>query len=143
MRIALSKAQRRLTIIWFAGSGFLFLLLLIQTLVGRYADKANEAWSWLLPTFMPTLSLMIGVLVANSRKGESRDKTVDGFLYRLSYILSIAYLAVVSLTILFSPFSSYTPLELMKTSNLWLAPIQGLVSASIGAFFVKSGSEQS
>ncbi len=143
MRIALSRAQHRLTIAWFAGSGFLFLLLLIQTLVGRYADKVNEAWSWLLPTFMPTLSLMIGVLVANSRKRESRDKTVDGFLYRLSLILSIAYLAVVSLTILFSPFSSYTPLELMKTSNLWLAPIQGLVSASIGAFFVKSGVEQS
>ncbi len=66
MRIALSKAQRRLTIIWFIGSGFLFLLLMIQTLVGRYADKANEAWSWLLPTFMPTLSLMIGALSGNN-----------------------------------------------------------------------------
>jgi hypothetical protein len=31
----------------------------------------------------------------------------------------------------------YEPLNLMTQSNLWLGPFQGLVTASIGAFFVK------
>ncbi len=30
----------------------------------------------------------------------------------------------------------FSLLELMKLSNLWLAPFQGLVTASLGAFFV-------
>ena len=33
--------------------------------------------------------------------------------------------------------TSFGPLELMKVSNLWLVPLQGLVSAAIGAFFIK------
>ena len=27
--------------------------------------------------------------------------------------------------------------ELMKRANLWLAPIQGIVAAALGAFFVR------
>jgi hypothetical protein len=40
-------------------------------------------------------------------------------------------------TILFQPLVSATPLELMNMSHLWLAPFQGLVSASMGALFVR------
>jgi hypothetical protein len=29
------------------------------------------------------------------------------------------------------------PIDLLKTSNLWLAPLQGLAAAALGAFFVK------
>jgi len=136
MRIPIVKAQKRLAIVWLAGSGILFILLLLQTIFGRYGDKVDEAWAWLLPTFMPVLSLIIGVLIADNLGEGSENKTVDRFLLRLSLLLSIMYLIVVSLTILMSPFSEFTPLELMRISNLWLAPFQGLVAAAIGAFFV-------
>ena len=143
MRISITNAKRRLTIVWFTGAGILFALVLLQTIFGKYLDRSGEAWAWLLPTFMPTLSLMLGVLVADSlSKVETKnsEETADQFVFRLSFFLSIAYLAVVILTILLGPFfeqSSKKPLlDLMKLSNLWLAPFQGLVSASLGAFFV-------
>lgn len=60
---------------------------------------------------------------------------VDRFFFRLADFLSIAYLATVILTILLSPFSRLSQLELIKVSNLWLAPFQGLVTAALGGLF--------
>jgi hypothetical protein len=140
MRIRLNTCQKRLTIVWFIGAGILFTLLILQTIFGRYGDKANEAWSWLLPTITPTLSLIIGGVVVSGHLGKGEKtktvQTVDQFAYRLSFFLSLAYLIAVSLTFFLSPFSDLPPLELMELSNLWLAPFQGLVSAALGVFFV-------
>ena len=46
---------------------------------------------------------------------------------------------VVALSILLHPVSSMTPLELMEASNMWLGPLQGLVTAALGAFFRGEG----
>ncbi|MCI5115573.1 MAG: hypothetical protein D3919_02485 [Candidatus Electrothrix sp. AW5] len=139
MRIPITNTKKRLAIIWFSGSGFLFALLFLQTIFGKYGTEAKDAWGLLLPTFMPTLSLIIGTLIADataSKKDTKEIATVDRFFFRLSCFLSIAYLLTVILTILLSPFSKLSLLELIKLSNLWLAPFQGLVTASLGAFFV-------
>lgn len=135
-RISIVESQKLLAIIWFIGAGIFFILLVFQTILGRYDNRANEAWSWLLPNIMPTLSLIIGVIISDTFGQDMQMKTVDRFVFRLSYLLSIAYLIVVGLTIFLSPLSNIPPLDLMKLSNLWLAPFQGLASASLGAFFV-------
>ncbi|MCI5193460.1 MAG: hypothetical protein D3915_10095 [Candidatus Electrothrix sp. AU1_5] len=142
MRIPITNTKKRLAIIWFSGSGFLFALLFLQTIFGKYGTEIKEIkdpWGLMLPTFMPTLSLIIGTLIADataSKKDTKEIATVDRFFFRLSCFLSIAYLLTVILTILLSPFSKLSLLELIKLSNLWLAPFQGLVTASLGAFFV-------
>ncbi|MCI5218089.1 MAG: hypothetical protein D3914_02595 [Candidatus Electrothrix sp. LOE2] len=141
MRIPIANTKKRLTIIWFTGSGFLFALLLLQTIFGKYGTEISEIkdpWGLMLPTFIPTLSLIIGVLVSDATGSQDSEETatVDQFFFRLSCFLSIAYLVTVILTILLSPFAKLSLLELMKLSNLWLAPFQGLVTAALGAFFV-------
>ncbi|MCI5130233.1 MAG: hypothetical protein D3904_01635 [Candidatus Electrothrix sp. EH2] len=138
MRIPITNTKKQLTIIWFSGSGFLFVLLLLQTIFGKYGSEAKDAWGLILPTFMPTLSLIIGTLVVDATASKDSEKiaTVDRFFFNLSRFLSIAYLSTVILTILLSPFSNLSLLELIKLSNLWLAPFQGLVTAALGAFFV-------
>ncbi len=136
MKIAKSRCKRRLATVWLIGSGLLFFLLLFQTFLGRYGDDADAAWGWMLPTTMPTLMLIVGVLVSDALRKSSAAIKVDQFIFRLAFYLSIAYLAVVSMTLLLSPFSTIPQLELMTMSNLWLGPFQGLVSASLGAFFV-------
>lgn len=138
MRIPLANTKKQLTIIWFSGSGILFALLLLQTIFGKYGAETKDAWGLMLPTFIPTLSLIIGTLVpdASGSNDSEETATVDRFFFRLSCFLSITYLATVILTILLSPFAKLSLLELMKLSNLWLAPFQGLVTASLGAFFV-------
>ncbi|MDU9048998.1 MAG: hypothetical protein Q3M30_09105 [Candidatus Electrothrix sp. Rat3] len=138
MRILVADSQKRLVFIWFAGAGFLFALLLLQTIYGQYGSEVKEAWGLMLPTFVPTLFLIIGTLIADATGSADSDETVtvDRFFFRLSEFLSIAYLATVILIILFSPFSKFSQPELIKLSNLWLAPFQGLVTAALGAFFV-------
>jgi hypothetical protein len=139
MRVSMTDSKKRLAVVWFIGGGTLFLLLLAQTMFGRYGDKVKEAWAWLLPTILPTLSLITSGIVISGPMGKSLEtKTVDRFAFRLSLMLSIFYLVTVSLTFLLSPFSPVPPLELMKLSNLWLAPFQGLVSAALAAFFVST-----
>jgi len=144
MRILVADSQKRLVFIWFAGSGFIFALLLLQTIFGQYGSEAREAWGLMLPTFVPTLFLIIGTLIADATRETDADEivTIDRFFFRLAEFLSIAYLATVILTILLSPFSKLSQLELIKLSNLWLTPFQGLVIAALGAFFVSKNTQR-
>ena len=138
MRIPVTDSQQRLVTVWFSGSGFLFALLLAQTISGKYGSEAKEAWALILPTFVPSLFLLVGTLIAEATgpTDPAETVTVDRFFFRLSEFLSIAYLATVILLILLSPFSRISQPELIKLSHLWLAPFQGLVTAALGAFFV-------
>lgn len=135
--ISISKCKKRLAVTWFIGAGVIFFLILLQSIFGRYSERVADAWGWFLPTVMPTLSLMIGVLVADTLRVVKREKNVDPFMYKVALSLSVTYFLVVLVTIALQPFSSVPPLELLDMSNLWLAPLQGLVAAALGAFFVK------
>ncbi len=132
-----TKCKRNLAVLWFTGSGVIFFILLFQTIFQRYEGRVSEVWEWFLPTIMPTLSLIVGVLVMDALGKKAKKQTVDRFVFKLSFSLSFVYLVVVALTILMPPFPKALPtLELMQQSNLWLGPFQGLVTASLGAFFI-------
>lgn len=92
MTLHMSKCKRKLAALWFTGAGVLFFILLLQSIFGRYGDKSSEAWSWFLPTIMPTLSLVIGVLVMDTLGEGIRALEVDAFLFRLTFGISAAYL---------------------------------------------------
>ncbi len=130
------NARRKIALVWYGGGGLLFLFVLMQTFFGRYGDQPEKAWTWLLPTIMPTLSLITGVLIAK-KPSENPGQLPDPFLFRLAMILSVFYLLVVFLTLLLQPLSDLSIYELMTKSNLWLAPMQGLVTASLGVFFTQ------
>lgn len=143
-----SAARWRLAYFWLAGAGLVFLILVVQSLTGYYEPKTEQAWSWFLPTVMPTLSLIIGVLVADARKRRQAlqdDEPAEPTpahrpLYRLSGALSALYLLMVTVSILVQPLLAslpepIKPLELMTRSNLWLGPLQGLTAAALAYFF--------
>lgn len=136
MTVSWDKSKKKLATFWLLSSFIIFAILLAQTILGRYESNIDQVFGWFLPTIMPTLSLIIGVLVNDAFKKSKNEPTVDSFFFRLSYTLSLAYLITVLLTLLLQPFSAFSALELMRLSNLWLAPFQGLVSASLGVFFV-------
>ena len=134
--MTIDKAKWTLARIWLGGAGLIFLILVAQSLRGYYGSHAEDAWGWYLPTVMPTLSLIVGVLVADftSRRDVQIEPTLP--VFRLGVGLSLFYLALVLLTILMQPFvPNVPPLDLMARSNLWLAPVQGLTVAVLGAFF--------
>lgn len=144
MAIVLSHCKRWLATIWFVGSGVIFFLVLIQSLLGHYGDGVNQVWGWLLPTVMPTLSLIVSVLVFEAvQHKKGRAATMDRFLFVLTASLSGAYLASVLLVILLQPLTPLPPLQAMAQSNVWLGPFQGLVAAAMGAFFVRAAQQGS
>lgn len=135
--VSMRAAKRQLAVIWLVGAGLLFLIVIGQTFGGVYGDGVQRAWGWLLPSIMPTLSLIIGVLVSDAQQIGKADPQVDPFLVTIAKGFSGGYLLLLMATILLQPFASTTPLESLQTSHLWLGPLQGLVSALMGALFVK------
>jgi hypothetical protein len=138
MAVSVARCKRWLASVWFIGGGLVFFIVLVQTLLGRYGDDGNEIWGWLLPTVVPTLSLIIGVMVFDAVQNENTQRKVDRFLFRLTVGLSAAYLAAVFLVIALQPLAAAPPLQLMTQANIWLGPFQGLVAAAMGSFFVKA-----
>ena len=137
--MTLTKSKWMFAGVWLGGAGAVFAILVIQSLVGRYGDHADQAWAWYLPTVMPTLSLIIGVLVSDFRSGQADGGELpqaSGALLWLGLALSVFYLLLVAVSILVQPFlQDVAPLELMHRSNLWLGPLQGLTVGVLAAFF--------
>jgi beta-lactamase regulating signal transducer with metallopeptidase domain len=154
--MTLTKSKWMFASIWLVGAGLVFLILVVQSLVGRYGAQSEAAWAWYLPTVMPTLSLIIGVLATDFRIAATANATAAasataattiptdakilpvsarGLLW-LGVGLSVFYLLLVAVTILAQPFlQDVSPIELMHRSNLWLGPLQGLTAGVLAAFF--------
>ena len=137
--LSFAHCKKRLGLLWFASAGVIFAIVLTQSLGGRFGSNLTDAWSWLLPNVMPTLSLIVGVFIADLQQG-GVEKMVDRFVFRMATSLSVVYFLTILATLLAIPFISLhgmQPIDLLKASNLWLAPLQGLAAAALGAFFVK------
>ncbi|HVR10221.1 MAG TPA: hypothetical protein VMW75_19395, partial [Thermoanaerobaculia bacterium] len=117
------------------GAGGIVLVLIVQSVAGKYAGQAQEVWGWALPTFLPTLALMVAVLGAGALEPVADTTQVRGDFYVLALWLSRVYVALIVGIILVEPLSPLEPLALYKLSGLWLAPFQGLVTSAIGVLF--------
>jgi len=135
----LDSVRARLATIWLAGSGLIFVLLVVQSLLGRYGDKTQEAWGWLLPTIMPTLGMIVTVLGYTALDPVFSTSVVRKIFFHIAFWLSALYLALVLLTLLIQPLTTNDPgkaVEVMRLSNLWLGPFQGIVASALGVLFV-------
>lgn len=144
--ISLEKARYRLARLWFIGVGIIFLLLVAQSFSNHYQGRLEEVWSWALPTVIPTLSLLLSVLGANAivQVNDSNADTgmVRRSFYSIAYWLSVFYLLLILVTILFQPIGvimnpseKFTAVDFLKRSQLWLSPVQGLVISAMGILF--------
>ncbi|HZR18417.1 MAG TPA: hypothetical protein VFE51_14080 [Verrucomicrobiae bacterium] len=138
MTIKKSTCRAALATLWFCAGGGLFILFVVESVLGRWQEKTNEAWGWFLPTLMPTLLLMIGVFAADATNPKEEDASVKSFTFFLSFGVSILYLSAVALTILLLPYAKAPFWVVMSQSNLFLGPFQGLVAGALGIFFVKA-----
>jgi len=137
-RLPLVWCQRRLAVLWLASAAVLVLLMIAQSMGNKYGEATDQAWGWLLPSIVPTLSLIVGAFAAAARRPLEKV-TVDAFSYRLTFWLSAFYLLLVVAVPLAQPLTGRPPLELMELSKLWLGAIQGIVGIALGVYFVSSG----
>lgn len=138
--LTLASARNRLAALWLITAAFLVLLMIAKSLFGAFdvddtAAGVTEAWAWFMPAVMPTLALIIGSLTLDV--GKSERKTSVLFPFRVAFWISMFYLGLLLLALVFIPASDAKgPMYALTTSNIWLGPIQGLVAASLGWFFM-------
>ena len=135
--IQFSKAKKIMAVVWLLFSAIIFTIFIILTIT-KFGEESQVAWNWLLPSILPTLSLIIGILVTDARSATSQEHKVNKFYYYLALGFSLFYLCLLLSLILFHGSFPIGIDEMFKRSNLFLAPIQGLVSAVIGIFYYKS-----
>ena len=140
--IPLESVRARLALLWFAGSGVLFLLLVGQTLGGIFQDRIDKAWGWAIPNIAPTLSLMVSVFAADALSAGEDKFNVSKVFSTLSFGLSAFYLLNLIIVVIAAPYSvgeeaaiGSHPVDVMQISNFWLGPLQGLAAGAIGALF--------
>jgi cytochrome bd-type quinol oxidase subunit 2 len=137
MPITLKHAKKRLALVWLSGAGVSFaLLLFISTQGDPVTVNVPKLWNWFLPGVLPNLSLIVSVLALDLRKKSSEDESIDPFFYRIAFWLSLLYVALFCLLPLL-PHPGRDFQQVLDSSQLWLAPVQALATAALGAFFVK------
>ncbi|MEO8409600.1 MAG: hypothetical protein ABI478_03450 [Propionivibrio sp.] len=148
MALSISVAKRRLAQAWFFGATAVAALLLVLTLFGD-PTSIRPLWEgWFVPGVMPNLSLIIGVLVASAGSGKRGEDAEDGqdiedtelasvFVFKLAFWLSCTYLGLMLVTLLASPLTAVDFQTDLENSRYFLAPLQALATAALGAFYVR------
>ena len=130
-------AQKKIAMLWLIVSFVLFLIFLILSLT-KYKEVDSQIWNWFLPNIIPTLSLILGVFVSEFFNSKKNRKQVVLFYFNLTFYMSLCYLMIFFVLIIVDGLDSNLPLtEIIAKSNLYLGPLQGLVTITMGLFFVK------
>lgn len=124
MNISFESCRKQYLIIWLTGFIVILLLLLLQSVGGKYEPSSSKAWLWLLYNALP---MLLALLFSYSKKNITTKKVEIAF-YRVTYILLIAYFGIFLLSILTQPFAKayadLSPLEVLHNSNIFLLPLQ-------------------
>lgn len=135
--IQIRTCKKRLAILWFTLTGIIFSIFLIQFLNGVYETFEKQSWNWLVQNIFPTLSLIVSIFVIDTLRLGNHEREVEKFYFRIAFIISFFYLLSILFVLLYRPFTEFTPIGILEASSLWLAPCQGIVTASLGIFFFK------
>jgi hypothetical protein len=131
----LQRIRVRLSRLWLIMSGCIAAILIGQSIAGRFGDELSDIWGWALPNLVPTVALMLGIMGAEAVRPSADPVPVSASFSAWAFWLSAFYLANILVLILAEPLTPFEPLELLKMSNLWLGPVQGLVTSVLGFLF--------
>lgn len=163
--MTLTSSKRILGLIWIIGGLIPIVFLYIQdSYFEKYGDKGEEVWNWLLPTVVPTITLIIGVYAYDfyqtsetkkkddetakktkktdrQEKEESEKKSdrADNFIFYLTLLASLGYLLFVISILFLEPYSTDTIFEQISESRKFWGTLQLFVNPLVGIFFVAVG----
>jgi hypothetical protein len=140
MTITVNEAQKRLAILWGIGALVSFCLMIWLTFPARIFDSEHrdDAWNWFLTLVLPFLTLIVSSVVAEANRQNPSTAPTNDLAFGIAWWLSIIFLILVlvmELMVLWS--ATQTPLDILKSSNLFLTPIQGLLGIALGFFFTQ------
>jgi hypothetical protein len=138
-QIQVRTGQKRLAVAWVTGSVLAFVILLVETTGPQSPLESEFAWQWFMPLVIPTCSLMLSTLLFQGRDATGATVTVDRSVFKVSMILSVAFLFVIVLLLAIWPIFRLRTNEVqpyIAKTKWWLPSLQGLVNIGLGAFFV-------
>ena len=134
------KVQQILTYIWLFWSALLALVIFVYYLSGRIqGEESVLAWQWYAKTVLPYMTLVVGALLASSKRHDAEAET-SILVFRVTTLVSVLYLLISTGVLLARPlqFSFLPTVQLLTSSSLYLSLFSGMVTASLGYFFVSS-----
>jgi hypothetical protein len=139
MSITINEAQKRLACLWGIGAAAAFVLLLWVSFGAHVfkSESVSDAWNWLLPLVMPFLTLIVTSVVSEVQQQNPSTAPTSGLALGLAWWISLGYILLTIGSLLAVLWLPAEPVALLKTSNLWLTPIQTLLSAAMGVFFTQ------
>lgn len=151
--MTMTSGKRILGLIWFVGGLIPIIFLYVQdSYFEKYGEKGEEVWNWLLPTIVPTITLIIGVYAYDffqnrNGKQETNEKEVknekvesmDKFIFYLTLGFTLVYLLLVNSIIFLEPYSQDTIFEQISESRKIWGTLQLFVNPLVGIFFAASG----
>lgn len=143
MKVSMLKSQMQLMLVWVIGGAILLLVAWLQILFGHYDDKGQDVITWLLPSIIPTVSLVTGVWANNTVKKSRSTQKVERKAYRIVLVVSLSYLIFIGMVFAIQPMVARPPLDVIKDSGLILSPLQGVVSVFLGIFFTQESKGKS
>jgi len=133
--LSVSQARVRLAIVWLVGMAGIGGLLIVFTIGEALGSRVWDVWDFFWGITGPTAALITGAFTLGLWK--PKTDSVDLAVYRVAVALSVIFIAGVGAAIVAGPLQG--SLALLENSSKWLRPIQALMSAAVGAFFVADG----
>lgn len=149
MKYTLINCQKRLAMLWYIWTPLLLLFLIIQISGGFYGKGPApifQTFGWFFTNTLPVLFLIITIgafAIKKQENGNKKNETpdnVDKFWFKMTFWISVFYLSILSMTPILPAiaFHDMSPHQVMLSFNVINGPLQGLASASLGIYFLKS-----
>jgi hypothetical protein len=106
-------------------------------IAGRYKGIENDAWSWFLPNFIPTISLIAAAFFSDIKKSGEKEQKVNAAYFRFTFYISLGYFIIFSIVLYSYSRDKGLIIAYYRSFSLIFGIIQSLISVSLGAFFIK------
>src|SRR5260370_14797423 len=140
MDITVNKAQLRLATLWGIGAAIVSGILIWESPLARVFGSmaVHDAWQWFLALITPFLALILTTVVAEASRANPSQAKSSNLAFSSALWLSVFYLVAIACALLAAAWISDPPVGALKTSSLWLTPLQAMVSIALGVFFTQS-----
>ena len=136
-KVLMLTSQMQLMLVWVIGAAILLIVAWLQIQFGHYGANGRDVITWLLPSLIPTVSLVTGVWANNVIRKSKSTRQVERKTYLIVLLVSLFYLVFIALVFAIQPMVARPPLDVIKDSGLILSPLQGVVSVFLGIFFTQ------
>ena len=135
MLVLLADTRKKLLWLWLGFTAGLVLLFFVQTIAGKYEDIEAQAWTWLFVQILPGILLLWAAVLLN----KNPSKVLMRATFRAVYAAALAYLLLVSVTLLALPMATanWSIAAYFAQSYTWLLPFQAVLLILFGWLYFR------